>query len=122
MKQFNDLFYQTYNHWLHLPIKQKKYSSIWRGTYGMGMVKIEGEFYYFVGRNQIINQTLAHAVTLKRLVVLNSQQPQKAINRVIDQFESMMQVGFVRDNQYTVIPFPFKYNREYAEMINHFTE
>jgi len=119
LKQFNDCFYKLQKQWLHLPVRQRKYDSYWIGTYGMGLIELEGKSYYFVGRTQLVELKQARAVPLKEIVAVDSEMPNRDISEVFSLFKKMMQVGFVRLNQYTVIPFPFKYVREYLDLVEH---
>ncbi|MFC6260283.1 hypothetical protein [Levilactobacillus fujinensis] len=119
MTTLNDDFYKSQNQWLHLPIRQNLYASYWTGTYGMGLLELNGDFYYFIGRNSSLELQQKRAVPLKRLVAIDSEQPNEDIRPIFHELESLMQVGFVRLNQSTVIPFPFKYLREYKELQQH---
>ena len=116
MQEFNNCFYRMHHKWIHSPARQKKY---WLGTYGIGLITLNGENYYFVGRNLAIEMKQARAVPLKKIVAVDSNQPIKELIQIFQSFKQMMQVDFVKLNQYTVTPFPFKYLREYVDMEKH---
>lgn len=72
--------------------------------------KSEKSFYYFAGIDSIgSTNTISTAANIRKVESLGSLID-------IDKFCSLMLVKFVRNNQYTVLPFPFKYLREYALM------
>lgn len=74
---------------------------------------------YFVGANQSLKPDIARAVTLRRLLPLSYGD--KVVDEVFPELAAMMSVEFVRNGQYTVVPFPVKYLREYwlAEQREH---
>ena len=119
MKKFNENFYQYHKKWLYLPVRQQIYNAYWMGTHGMGLAELKGSCYYFVGQIQSLKQTQARAIPFKKILAVDSERPSEDIRHVFELFQPMLQVGFVRMNQYTVIPFPFKYIREYVDMTDH---
>ncbi|TGD18652.1 hypothetical protein [Levilactobacillus suantsaiihabitans] len=119
MQDFNKQFHKEHGFWLNLPIRQTTYDNYWGGTYGMGLVEFLGEFYYFVGHSTLIQKRQKRAVPLKKIVAMDSERPRADIVKIFGDLESLMQVGFVRLNQYTVLPFPFKYVHEYQELVAH---
>lgn len=70
------------------------------------------EFHYFVGTKRKMLQTSLHNACIVRKVI----SMEDAID--FQKLLPLMAVDFVRNNQYTVLPFPFKYLREYAAMHN----
>ncbi|WP_203638092.1 hypothetical protein [Levilactobacillus wangkuiensis] len=121
MKAFNAAFHQAQGQWLKLPIRQKVYEAYWTGTCGMGLLELSGSTYYFIGRSSALETQQKRAIPLKKIVAIGSLQPKADVYKIFHELESLMQVGFVRLNQYTVIPFPFKYLREYTDLRRHQT-
>lgn len=119
MNEFNQHFYKATRQWLHLPIRQKQYDSYWMGTYGMGLVELMGQQYYFVGRTQEIELKQVRAIPMRKIVAIDSDNPKKDTMELFDILKQLMQVGFVRLNQYTVKPFAFKYISEYLDLKRH---
>jgi len=122
MKAFNAAFHQAQGQWLKLPIRQKVYEAYWTGTCGMGLLELSGSTYYFIGRSSALETQQKRAIPLKKIVAIGSLQPKADVYEIFHELESLMQVGFVRLNQYTVIPFPFKYLREYTDLRRHRTD
>lgn len=119
MQEFNNQLFKDTGIWLHIPVRQKRFDAYWIGTYGMGLFELQGRHYYFVGHHQLIKGKQARAIPLKQIEVLDSPLPKVDIQAIFQVFESLLQVNFVRFNQYTVIPFPFKYIREYLDLEKH---
>jgi hypothetical protein len=119
IQALNDLLHERNGIWLYSPVRQRRFAKYWIGTYGMGLLEIRGQSYYFVGNHQLVKDQLAKAIPLKCIEVLDSRQPQEDIRHMFQTYESLLQVFFVRLNQYTVIPFPFKYIREYHDLLKH---
>lgn len=68
----------------------------------------EREAYYFVGgRRESVQFSFKDACHLRRIVAVNDSK------LIFRQLLPTMDVDFVRTGQSTVIPFPFKYIREY---------
>lgn len=65
------------------------------------------EFRYFVGTKRKALQTSVHNACTVRKVITESG------NIEFEQLFPLMAVDFVRNNQHTVLPFPFKFLREY---------
>ena len=63
-------------------------------------------FYYFVGSKNGAKESVSRACTIRR--VTSAKETLSP-----DFLFSMLAVDFVRNGQYTVIPFPLKYLREY---------
>ncbi|MCS8602902.1 hypothetical protein [Lactiplantibacillus pentosus] len=119
MQNFNQNFYDETHAWLYSPIKRKAYDSWWNGIYGIGLLMLNGEHYYYVGLNQLIDQRLSRSVSLRKIVAIGSDQPEKDISQIMPKLARLMDSGYVRDGQYTVVPFPFKYIKEVAELNHH---
>jgi hypothetical protein len=70
----------------------------------------DAEAYYFVGqRRESIQSSLKDSFHLRKVVA------EKGSNLVFNDILKTMDVDFVRTGQSTVLPFPFKYLREYSE-------
>jgi hypothetical protein len=68
--------------------------------------------YYFVGCSKAsLQSSLKDSCHLRKIVAVNKES-----KLVFQQLLPTMDVDFVRTGQSTVIPFPFKYIREYIEM------
>jgi hypothetical protein len=71
----------------------------------------DSEAHYFVGqRRENIQSSLKDSSHLRKIVA------EKGSNLVFKDILKTMDVDFVRTGQSTVLPFPFKYIREYMEM------
>lgn len=81
------------------------------GLKGIGLTKIGREWDYFVGSNLSLKRNIPRGNVLRRIYPLAGDD-----QSIIDAFPdlvAMMAVEFVRSGQYTVVPFPVKYMREY---------
>lgn len=67
----------------------------------------ETEAYYFVGQRDIKDYSFKDACYFRKIVAVNSSK------LIFKELLPTMDVDFVRTGQSTVIPFPFKYIREY---------
>jgi len=65
------------------------------------------EALYFTGNKGINKYTINHACSLRQIIAVNESQ------LIFKELLPTMDVDFVRTSQSTVIPFPFKYIREY---------
>lgn len=81
---------------------------------GMGIVRIDKSWQYFVGANTSLRQTIHRSSLLRQLYAL--QGDDETIKTMFPILEILMSVEFVRNGQYTVKPFPAKYLREYWAM------
>lgn len=92
------------------------------GFKGMGLVMENGKYYYYVGSTNSVKETITRATRLREIVgIIPEENSTTQENLIIDSIEDlmkMMNVGFVRVNQYTVRPFPIKYIREYCDYQN----
>ena len=66
----------------------------------------ENDWYYYVGSKATAKDKVSRACAIRQVRAEN-ELPSP------DLLFSMMAVDFVRNSQYTVIPFPIKYLREY---------
>ena len=70
----------------------------------------ESEAHYFVGERQgAIQFSINNACHLRKIVAVNGSI------LIFKEILPTMDVDFVRTGQSTVLPFPFKYIREYAQ-------
>ena len=69
----------------------------------------ESQLYYFVGtKRRSLNQSVHNASTVRKVIALGGHIE-------FDKLMQLMAVEFVRNGQYTVTPFPYKYLREYQK-------
>ncbi len=66
----------------------------------------DDSFYYFVGSKNTAKDRVPRACPIRRVTSVVEPFSRKFLF-------SMLAVDFVRNGQYTVIPFPLKYLREY---------
>ena len=108
------------NRWLHEECGLWIYSEFKSAASGTEMKNLEkiqyypdkwdgNSFYYFVGSKNGAKDTVSRACTIRRVT-----SETKLITP--DFLFSMLAVDFVRHGQYTVIPFPVKYLREYYKL------
>lgn len=108
------------NRWLHEEYHLWIYSEFKSAASGTEMKNLEklqyypdkwddNSFYYFVGSKNGAKDTVSRACTIRR--VTSETTPITP-----DFLFSMLAVDFVRHGQYTVIPFPVKYLREYYKL------
>lgn len=125
MKEFGDLrsdifkalnknYYEKTNNYLWYPIRNKDFRSLYGNHYSIHFVtkigQLSGKFYY-VGTKESTNTSDGFARTTRiREVIKNSNNKN---NWKFDQLYELMEVEFVNNANYTVLPFPFKYLKEY---------
>ena len=108
------------NRWLHEECGLWIYSEFKSAASGTEMKNLEkiqyypdkwdgNSFYYFVGSKNGAKDTVSRACTIRRVT-----SETKLITP--DFLFSILAVDFVRHGQYTVIPFPIKYLREYYKL------
>ncbi|WP_203650662.1 hypothetical protein [Secundilactobacillus yichangensis] len=94
-------------------VRQKRNAAQVLGLHGIGLVNIDGKYHYFVGTDKGLRPSLVRAYRLRRLIPITGDGSQ--IPDLFEDLLAMMDVEFVRNGQYTVLPFPVKYLREYQE-------
>lgn len=94
-------------------IFQKKHLEMVRSFVGMGLLTIKGEPFYYVGGVQAPKKTVAKANRLRKLILIHVS-PEEVADLFAD-MATLMAVNFVRNGQFTVLPYPIKYARESAE-------
>ncbi len=71
----------------------------------------DGSGYYYIGEDaQAANSDMAHAAVIRKVESVDGAPV------FLNEMKPFMQVTFIRENRYTVLPFPLKYLRLYAEM------
>lgn len=112
--------YVILNRWLHTEHDLWIYSEFKSADSGIEMKNLEkiqyypdkwddNSFYYFVGSKNGAKESVSRACTIRR--VTSAKETLSP-----DFLFSMLAVDFVRNGQYTVIPFPLKYLREYYNL------
>ncbi len=111
----NDL--ETYYHYtFNNSARQSNPYTLFPGFKGMGLVNIYGKYHYYVGGINNVKQKIPRAIRLRKITPLTGDE--KIIFELIDGLTDMMNVEFVRNGQYTVVPYPLKYIREFRELKN----
>lgn len=108
VKEFNSYLYQTRGILLHptpkvKEIKEEYFGSLMDIKYFYNYDKL----YYFVGtKSTSLNLSLHNACLIREVVATGGEI-------FFEQLMKLLAVEFVRNGQYTVLPFPFKYLNEY---------
>ena len=85
---------------------------------GLKIAKINGIYEYFVGKKkEALQYSLAFSCRIRSVNPWINGEPNNSGTVFLDEFAHMLTVEFVRNGQYTVIPFPMKYLREYQRFI-----
>lgn len=112
-KEFIKYLYQTRGILLHPTPKAKGIKEEYFGA----LLDIKyfynyGKLYYFVGtKNKSLNLSLHNACLIREVVSTGGEI-------FFEQLMKLLAVEFVRNGQYTVLPFPFKYLNEYIRHKN----
>lgn len=81
---------------------------------GVKSMKMDGQFKYFVGKKEsALKQSLATSCIVRDIIPWDKNGINKNGPIFFDELRHMLSVEFVRNGQYTVIPFPMKYLNEY---------
>lgn len=113
-KALNRWLYDKHNLWIYSEVKSLKNELYMTNIVNIKYFEKENEFEkslnYFVGLKSLLNYKVDKSCIIRKIV---------AENEIINSAElfSLMAVEFVRNGQYTVLPFPFKYLREYKNII-----
>lgn len=118
MMNIKNSAYKELNRWLHNEHDLWIYSELKSADSGMELGNLSGiqyypseynknDLYYYVGSKSVAKDKVSRACTIRQ-VRAERELPAP------DLLFSMMAVDFVRNSQYTVIPFPIKYLREYS--------
>lgn len=82
---------------------------------GIKSMKINGPFEYFVGKKEAaLQQSLATSCIVRDVIPWDKDGENKNGHVFFEELKHMLSVEFVRNGQYTVIPFPMKYLNEYV--------
>lgn len=128
-KEFNDYLYQASKsedeenaiQLKYLARNEEAYSeNLFNGRLGIASQKIDADtdfegcpetFMYWVGEKVALKQKYPRGTVIRKVVAEKKNHG--------DRIQSMLELleeEFVRNEQYTVLPFPYKYLREYKEM------
>lgn len=81
---------------------------------GVKSTELDGSFKYFVGKKKEALQTSLNCSCVIRDVIPWNQDGENPGGKILfDELAHMLTVEFVRNGQYTVLPFPVKYLNEY---------
>ena len=117
MMNIKNSAYKELNRWLHNEHDLWIYSELKSADSGMELGNLSGiqyypseynknDLYYYVGSKSVAKDKVSRACTIRQ-VRAEREFPSP------DLLFSMMAVDFVRNGQYTVVPFPIKYLREH---------
>lgn len=82
---------------------------------GIKSMKIGDQFQYFVGKKEdALKLSLATSCIVRDVIPWDKNGENKNGHVFFDELKHMLSVEFVRNGQYTVIPFPMKYLNEYV--------
>lgn|GEM_PF-245844 len=117
-KRFNRFLHENYNIWISPEIKDQDFEEDYLLENVLGIKyfvddETDGNnqisFNYYVGPVRNSLQTSIHNASIVRQVMAEREIE-------FEKLLPLMAVDFVRIGQYTVLPFPFKYLREYVRM------
>jgi hypothetical protein len=118
--RFNRYLHEKYGIWIYGELRNNEFESIFQIGNFLNIKYeytendyLDGHaFVYYVGSKQSMKVNYPNACRMRKVISLGDTI----------EYENMlplMAVEFVRNSQYTVLPFPFKYLREYIETIQH---
>ena len=85
---------------------------------GLKITKVNGIYEYFVGKKKkALQYKLQGSCIIRSVSPWINGELNNTGEVFLDEFAHMLTVEFVRNGQYTVIPFPMKYLREYQRFI-----
>ncbi len=85
---------------------------------GLKIININGTYEYFVGKKkEALKFSLPSSCVIRSVSPWINGELNNTGRVFLDEFAHMLTVEFVRNGQYTVIPFPMKYLREYQRFI-----
>ena len=83
---------------------------------GIKSITFDGQFKYFVGKKkEALQSNLPTSCVIRDVIPWNRNGVNKGGPIFFNELEHMLSVEFVRNGQYTVIPFPMKYLNEYVK-------
>lgn len=110
-KHLRNALYDKHGVRLHFPKDKDNMSTLFEASLNIKYFgENESEAYYFVGeRRENVKFSFKNACHLRKIKAVNGSR------LVFKELLPTMDVDFVRTGQSTVLPFPFKYIREYAK-------
>jgi len=114
---------QEFNEWVRISKGSLLHEQLRRGEnkdknfnsfLGIKTVKQNGTFKYFVGKKmESLQQSVNCSCKIRDVIPWNEDGINPDGKILFDEFAHMLTVDFVRNGQYTVLPFPVKYLNEY---------
>lgn len=97
---------------LNFPKDNKSLQALFKSSLDINFyTQSESEAYYFVGcSKEMINKKIDRATRIRKVIAVSNSK------LIFSQILQTMNVDFVRTGQSTVLPFPFKYLREFIGM------
>ncbi len=113
MQELNDYLRDTKGILLHPTPKAKEFKNIYfAGVLDIKYFYKDNKLYYFVGlKNKNLNLSIPNACTIREVESTTE-------NIFFEEMLELLAVDFVKNGFYTVIPFPFKYLREFIAKTN----
>lgn len=110
---FNRFFHKKYDIWIDGELRKEEFESIYQMSnllnikyeYNENDYHNEHTFIYYVGAKSK-RLSYPNACSIRKVISLGSELE-------YEELLPLMAVEFVRNSQYTVLPFPYKYLREY---------
>lgn len=112
-KDFNRYLYHTTGILLHpTPKDEMVRKEYFDAVLNIKYFEKDDKYYYFVGTaDKMLQWSLHNACLLREVINLGDKLD-------MQEFLKLMAVGFVRNGQYTILPFPFKYLNEIIAVKN----
>ena len=117
ISEFVDWLHENKNILLHAQIKrgENMYKNL-NSFLGVKSMELDGKFKYFVGKKkEAVQLSLHHSCKIRDVIPWNEYGECPNGKILFDEFAHMLTVEFVRNGQYTIVPFPIKYLREYIK-------
>lgn len=113
-QKLNQFLVENYRIIFYPAIRNSTYGEKYSATYYQGIRYYKDDeintLKYYVGTNSALKEDLAKGILIREIISTGEE-----VN--CEEILSMMTVEFVRSKQYTVIPFIYKYLREYESNI-----
>ncbi len=114
---FNDFFFEKYNILLNLNIKRTKYleeliPSFISLQYKIVKDKYNDYYLYYIGKDDYseFNTKIQQGAVITKIINITDNE--------FDLYCSLLKVDFIKTNTGSKYPFPFKYLREYINIVN----
>lgn len=88
-------------------------SKTFAGFKGVGLIRVDKSLYYYAGGENNPKPTVNRTVRCRRLISLTGDD--EIVKENFMNLAKLMSVPFVRNGQFTVLPFPIKYLREFTD-------